>query len=208
MTWLRDHRTLVIFSVLVAAQLAFVLGVIVREEQRLGGLEIVLESRPVDPRDPLRGDYVILSYVAEDVSNVNRFTSRTTGTVYVQFEDRGRYWQPVGVWDTLPDRDEWGRDEAFVRATVTSTDPLQVSYEDLGVYFVPQGTGNLPEPPDVVVSVSADGTTRIKRLEIDGLRWPDDADEVSQDQPAPGPIGAATPRATTEPAAPATSTTR
>ena len=189
---LTGHRRLAIFALLVLAQAILVIAIVVREEQRLGGLEIVLESRPVDPRDPLRGDYVILGYVAEDLAAVPAPGVTDNQTVYVEFLDRGRYWEPNDVYDYLIPRDQWRDGQAFVRATVEATDPLRVSYPNLGVYFVPQGTGVLPDNPDVFVSVSDDGTVRIKHLEINGERWPNDT--VSQDRVPP----ALTPRATNE----------
>ena len=198
MTWLQQHRRLVLFAALVAAQALFVVAIVVREEGRLGGLEIVLESRPVDPRDPLRGDHVILSYVAEEVGGIPGTGLRDGQTIYVEFADRGRFWEPITVRTGRVPRDEWERDRAFVRARVESTSPLRVSYPNLGHYFIPQGAGNPPEAPDVFVSVSDDGTARIKRLEIDGLQWPDET--VSQDRSPPQPRPRATAEAARTPA--------
>ena len=186
MSWVSGHRRLAIFAALVLAQALFVVAIVVREEGRLGGLEIVLESAPVDPRDPLRGDFVILRYVAEDVAGLPALDHRVGETVYVEFQDRGRYWEPVTVNGRLLPRDEWRDGFAWVRARVETADPLRVRYDDLEAYFIPQGTGDPPEPPDVIVSVTDEGLTRIKRLEIDGRVWPDDA--VPQDEARPRPV--------------------
>ena len=185
MSWVQRHRRLVIFIALVAVQTAFILGIVVREEGRLDGLEIVLQSRPVDPRDLLRGDFVILGYAAEDVSGIPAPAVSVGVFVYVELLDSGRYWEPITVNLRLLPRDEWATGHAFLLARVDRTDPLQVSFPDLGEYFIPQGTGDPPEPPDVFVSVSDDGVGRIKRLEIDGVPWPNDT--VTQDQPQPVP---------------------
>ncbi len=203
MNVLANHRRLAIFVALIAAQAIFILAVVVREERRLDGLEIVLQSQPVDPRDPLRGDFVIIRYTAEDVAGLPTPRDLREGeTVYVQFEDRGRYWEPVTVNERLLPRDEWRDGFAWVRARVESTSPLRVRYDDLEFYFIPQGTGDPPEPPDVFVSVGDDGLTRIKRLEIDGVQWPNDT--VSQDQVPPRPA-TLTPRdAPATPESPAT----
>jgi len=171
MEWVSQHRRLAGFAVLVLLQVLLVVGIIVREEQFQRGTEIVLESRPVDPFDPLRGDYVILGYVADDLEGVPGVRPPSGSWVYVVFEDRGRFWEPVEVLSDRPDR-EWTGTLIAIRARVLSASPLQVDYPNLDQYFVPQGTGNLPEPPDVHVSVSADGTARIKYLEIEGERWP------------------------------------
>lgn len=180
MSW-SQHRRLLLFAVLVAVQALFILGIIVREEGRLGGLEIVLESRPVDPRDPLRGDFVILNYAAEDLGHLQAPQVSEGATVHVLFEDRGRFWEPADVSGFgYPPREDWGDDQAWVRARVESSDPLRVSYPNLGNYFIPQGTGAPPRPPEVIVSVSDDGTVRIKRLEIDSNSWPNETVEQSQ----------------------------
>ncbi|MDA0352756.1 MAG: GDYXXLXY domain-containing protein [Chloroflexi bacterium] len=193
MSALGGRGRLLLFALLVLAQVAFVVGIVVREEGRLDGLEIVLESRPVDPRDPLRGDYVILSYVADDVSTIPAFNASVGDVVYVEFVQAGRYWVPSAVNRNLLPRDQWGDGYAFLLARVESTNPLRVSYPDLGVYFIPQGAGEPPTPPDVILSISNDGVARIKRLEVDGAAWP--ANPVSQDQdvpPEPRPAGATT----------------
>jgi len=196
-SWLQHHRRLAIFAVLVLAQAVFVVAIVVREEGRLDGLEIVLESRPVDPRDPLRGDFVILSYRAEEVDGIPALDHRVGETVFIELQDQGRYWVPITVNGRLLPRDEWRDGHAWLLARVESASPLRVSYPDLGAYFIPQGTGDPPEPPDVFVSVSDDGVARIKRLEIDGVRWPEDT--VPQDRqrsPRARPVTDAEPPAT------------
>ncbi len=60
--WLAANRRLAVFGALVALQVVAVVAFIGREELFLRtGTEILVESRPVDPRDPLRGDFIILS---------------------------------------------------------------------------------------------------------------------------------------------------
>ena len=169
---LMRRRRLAIFVVIVGLQVALLVGIIAIEEGRQAGVEIVLESLPVDPRDPLRGDYVILRYRAEDVDDLPGARPRTGDEVYVTFEQRGRYWEPTALSARNPDQDEWDRGRVAIRARVVLESPLRVEYPDLGEYFVPQGTGVLPLPPDVHIAVSRDGVARIKYLEVDGERWP------------------------------------
>ena len=169
---LMRRRRLVIFVGIVGLQVALIVGVIAIEERRQAGVEIVLESLPVDPRDPLRGDYVILRYRAEDVDGLPGARPRDGEEVYVTFEQRGRYWQPTALGARNPAQGEWDRGRVAIRARVVLESPLRVEYPDLGEYFVPQGTGVLPLPPDVHIAVSRDGVARIKYLEVDGERWP------------------------------------
>ena len=166
------RRRLAIFVVIVGLQVALLVGVVATEEGRQSGVEIVIESLPVDPRDPLRGDYVILRYRAENVDGLPGARPRDGEEVYVIFEQRGRYWEPTSLSAGNLSQDGWDRGRVAIRARVSLDDPLMVEYPDLGEYFVPQGTGVLPRPPDVHVVVSRDGVARIKYIEVDGERWP------------------------------------
>ena len=165
---------LAVFVLIVGLQVALVLTVIFIEEGRQGGAEIVLESLPVDPRDPVRGDYVILGYRAERLEGVPGPRPQAGEQVYVVFEQLGRYWEPVSVRTRNLDEGVWDGGRVAIRARVVEASPLRVEYPNLGEYFVPQGTGVLPSPPDVHVAVSRDGTARIRYLEVDGQRWPRD----------------------------------
>jgi uncharacterized membrane-anchored protein len=180
MSSLRAHGRLLAFALLVLLQALVVVGLVVREERlRASGREIVLKAAPVDPRDLLRGDYVILAYEAQSMSyNLRDFSGPepTQGDeVYVVFEREGRYWVPAeyrraAAGDRPPEPGE-----IFLRGTVESVSRrslVRVAYANLDRYYLPQGTGNLPKPPDVVVIVDGDGNARIKRLEIDGKPWP------------------------------------
>ena len=52
----------------VGLQAAWMIGMVVRQETVLAsGRTILLETVPVDPRDLLRGDYVLLRYKISDV---------------------------------------------------------------------------------------------------------------------------------------------
>ena len=52
-----------ILVLVLALQTAWILGTtFVQERVLAGGKVVLLETRPVDPRDLLRGDYVILNY--------------------------------------------------------------------------------------------------------------------------------------------------
>ena len=168
------RRRLALFVLIVGLQVALLLGVIFIEEGRQSGVEIVLESFPVDPRDPVRGDYVILGYRAERLDGLPGGRPRAGAEVYVVFEHRGRYWEPVSLRTQNLGEDEWDRGLVAIRARVVDESPLRVEYPNLGEYFVPQGTGVLPSPPDVHVAVSRNGVARIKYLEVDGERWPRD----------------------------------
>jgi uncharacterized membrane-anchored protein len=172
---LSERRRLVAFLLLVALQAAVVVGFVVREERHLAaGQEVVLRAAPVDPRDPLRGDFVILGYQIEGQPIPYSGTARPGDAIYVLLEQRGRYWEPVSAQPRLDRGEELPRGQALLRGRVSYVTGRRVVVEfpELHQYFVPQGSGILPGPPDVVLAVSRDGTARIKRLEIDGKPWP------------------------------------
>ncbi|TAJ18600.1 MAG: hypothetical protein EPO65_08655 [Dehalococcoidia bacterium] len=173
MNRLRAHPRLATFAVLVLLQALVIIGFVVREERiRATGREIVLKAVPVDPRDLLRGDYVILGY---DVQSIPTYKGlgllRAGDEVYVSLEHVGRYWV---VSEYRPTSLGKPSGAVFITGTidVIDRDTVRVTYPNLDRYYVPQGTGNLPKPPDAIVIVDRDGNARIKRLEIDGKPWP------------------------------------
>ena len=181
MTALRSHSRLAIFAVLVLLQALVVVGFVVREERiRATGRQIVLKAAPVDPRDLLRGDYVILGYeiqqlpsygpdVVEGDTVIVRL--RREGDYYV-IDVAGRY---PPYWSARTEQDVRPGD-VVLRGTVvdagTGGAGARVAYPNLDRFYVPAGTGNLPKPPDAVVVVDREGNARIIELRIDGKPWP------------------------------------
>ncbi len=52
-----------LFILVLALQCAWLLGTVITQEYALAhGKAILLETRPVDPRDLLSGDYLMLNY--------------------------------------------------------------------------------------------------------------------------------------------------
>lgn len=148
------------------------------------GTDVTLHTRPVDPRDFLRGDYVELGY---DISQVpgGALKDRPAGK-----DDR--------VYVTLaPDRDGFHQAISVHTKPVAVTSPevliqghvvggadcgpdrhafcanLQIRY-NLERYFVPEGEGGKLEQArnqrkvSVVAAVASSGRAAIKRLMIDG----------------------------------------
>jgi uncharacterized membrane-anchored protein len=136
------------------------------------GTRVLLETKPVDPRDFLRGDYVVLDYAIADVPDV-LFPEETFpgdkwsgATVYVTLAlDDAGIASAVGASLSRPESGLYikGRREYYWRS---------VDY-GLGVYYVPEGTGRELEEAiqDPDVKVLADvrilwGHGVIKELEI------------------------------------------
>lgn len=183
MSRLRSHARLLAFAVLVLLQALAVVALVVREERlRAVGREIVLKAVPVDPRDLLRGDYVILGYEVQDLSSFSGPAVVAGDRVDVDLRRSDRYWVVSEFRRVEPGERTPEPGAIFLRGTVESVSfpasgqgTVRVAYANLDRYYVPQGTGNLPKPPDVVVIVDGNGNARIKRLEIDGKPWPEPA---------------------------------
>jgi len=163
------------------------IGLIVYDRVRVlrEGSEVTLQTRPVDPRDFLRGDYVVLNY---EITNLPAGALKDTpsegrGTpVFVKLERRpSGFHEAVSVHtEPVPVADG----EALIRGRVTHgascgtthrlfCERLQVSY-GIERYFVPQGEGREIERSrnegkvSVTAAVTPAGRAAIKRLLLGG----------------------------------------
>jgi uncharacterized membrane-anchored protein len=149
------------------------------------GTEVTLQTRPVDPRDFLRGDYVVLNY---DISSVpagalqGQPADGRRPHVYVKLAPR-----PDGVYEAqsvhaervptsgrdvlIRGRVRWGSNCGSSRREFC--DRLQLNY-GIERYFVPEGEGREIESArnqgkvQIVVAVTGSGRATIKRLLLDG----------------------------------------
>lgn len=149
------------------------------------GTEITLDTRPVDPRDFLRGDYVQLRY---QISNVRLDALAGTPSggrdtpIYVKLAPNadGFYGVVSAHLEPVPLADR----EVLIRGRVTGgfncggdvntfCHTADVAY-GIERYFVPEGEGGAIETARnqgkvaIVAAVTSDGRAAIKRLLIDG----------------------------------------
>jgi uncharacterized membrane-anchored protein len=183
--WARIPK-LALFGTAALVQVALLTVMIIDRTQILReGTEITLQTRPVDPRDLLRGDYVVLGYDISQLpagSLLNQSAAARNPMVFVKLAPNrdGLYVavsvhaEPVAV--TSPEVLIRGR--VAYGATCGSTgrafcDELRISY-NLESYFVPEGEGLKLEQLRnqsklaVVAAVLPTGRAAIKRLLIDG----------------------------------------
>ena len=134
------------------------------------GARALLEARPVDPRDFLRGDYVTLDYAISDIPDAlfpdlrEQDKQKNRRTVYVTLALNGAGIASVsGVSLSRP------KEGLYIRGSEAWH---KVDY-GLGIYYVPEGTGRAIENAlrDPNVKVLADtrllwGRGVIKKLEI------------------------------------------
>jgi uncharacterized membrane-anchored protein len=149
------------------------------------GSEVTLQTRPVDPRDFLRGDYVVLNYEISNLpaGELKDTPSQGRGTpVFVKLARKGDGpYEAVSVHaEPVPVADG----EVLIRGRVVSgatcgsnhrvfCDRLRIAY-GIERYFVPQDEGKEIERSrnqgkvSIVAAVTPAGRAAIKRLLLGG----------------------------------------
>lgn len=180
---LRLARGYLIAAVIAASLQTIILGYVIesRAEILRSGAEVLLKTTPVDPRDFLRGDYVVLNY---EISSVPARTvvgplpaEAGEQTMWVRLKK-----QPDGFWgitessfQPLPKGAESVvlKSRPFYNYAVNATDNIRVEY-GIERYYVPEGQGTSLEAArqdgnlTVAARVSAGGTAQIRSLLVDG----------------------------------------
>lgn len=164
------------FILVLALQCAWIGGTVATREYALAtGKIILLEARRADPRDPLRGDYLILNYQISDVP-VNLFsppvaTNLNYGTkIFVALAPAtNQFWEVTraSTNEFMPAANEvllcgqteyaWGRAAGSVHVTY-----------GLENYFVAEGTGNPTGKLTVQAVAPASGRAKIRQVFVDG----------------------------------------
>lgn len=169
----------VIAGVMALFQSGFLLASIQQRADVLrNGTEIVLRTQPVDPRDLLRGDYVILGYditriALASVENAPDTVSRNQ-PIHV-FVKPGSDGLATLSRASLDENATPNTDEIMLagKAHLIGGTTLLVDY-GIERYYVPEGEGLAIEDAqreqrvDAVIAVSESGTAQIKALRIDG----------------------------------------
>ncbi|NEI69487.1 hypothetical protein GR212_07875 [Rhizobium lusitanum] len=176
-------------AIVVAALQTAVLGYMVGERAwgLRSGVEVILKTAPVDPRDLLRGDYVILNY---DISRVPVSTlvggppkeslSNQVLSVRLKKQDDG-YWgiaeSSFGTLEPKPDtvilKSLPFDYVSYGDSAETSQAAISVSY-GIERYYVPEGQGHDIESARndnrvaIAARVSSDGAAHIRSLLLDG----------------------------------------
>ena len=171
-------------AAIVGLQVAWMTATAIQKEIHLSGDNtVLLETAPVDPRDLLRGDYVILRYKISDIPN-SLFASSlpqpppggslgsTLGgrAVYVVLQPNGKFYEALSA-DFEPPKLEPG--QKLIRGTVSNeqwrwrANSVQIIY-GIEKYFVPEGTGNRIGKLTVKAALASDGTPIIQQVFLDG----------------------------------------
>ncbi len=169
---MRNRIVLIITSFLFVA---IALMMIYSKEKVLNeGTLIELETRPVDPRDLLRGDYVVLNYQINGVNFDKDFGTVSPGKeVFVKLEKRGRYWEVKKAYPRLP-ADTGIFMQGIIKGGGRFDNRVEYGIES---YFVPEGKGKKIEEIirrgnkdkiTVEVAVGKAGNAVIKQLLLNG----------------------------------------
>lgn len=172
-------------AILVALLQTAVLGYMIESRASIlrNGVDVVLKTVPVDPRDLLRGDYVVLSY---DISNIPADkvtggfpTEATDAQVSVRLEKQvdGFWTISEASFGTLPPKEGTviARSSPFYFYPTPDSPASSVNVEyGIERYYVPEGEGLVLEEArnasalSVTASVDGDGRMQIRSIAIDG----------------------------------------
>lgn len=174
-----------LLATIVGLQTLWIGTTVLRQELNLGtGTVIHLECRPVDPRDLLRGDFVILSYdisTAEASQFVPPLQPSETlpagSTVWAELTPADGFHRLARVHRKPVDPEPGnvllkGRTGVVGRFAPGTHVPTRIDY-GLERYYVREGTGN-PQgklTADVAVSSSRQGT--LKQVYVEGVPYAD-----------------------------------
>ena len=158
-----------------ALQTAWILGTTIMQEHTLAtGKIILLETRRVDPRDLLRGDYLILNYKISDVP-VNLFSPPVkkdlpAGTkVFVALARGTNGFFEVRRAGT--NAFEPAADEVLLSGKTGwrswNTNAIHIDY-GLENYFVGEGMGNPTGKLTAQIVMPASGRASLKQVFVDG----------------------------------------
>ena len=172
-------------AIIVAALQTAVLGYMVESRASIlrSGADIRLKTLPVDPRDLLRGDYVILSYPVSTISKaiVTGEAPKTSGMVRMSVRLKPG---ADGLWTAT--EANFGDLAPAEGSVVLRTLPFEyysggdglpeTLFVNYGIerYYVPEGEGKVLEEArnqeelEVEARVSKDGTPQIARLILRG----------------------------------------
>jgi uncharacterized membrane-anchored protein len=165
-----------LFILVLALQTAWLLAIVVMQEFALAhGKVILLETQRIDPRDMLRGDYLILNYKISDVPG-KLFSSPVKndlapGTkIFVALAPGTNQFYEITRASTnafAPTANEILLKGKSANRWWNATNSVHVTY-GIENYFVAEGTGNPTGKLTVQVIVPASGHPKIAQVFVDG----------------------------------------
>ena len=171
-------KTIRVWFYLLAAAQAFTLTAWAGWHEWILGASptVLLEVRPVDPDEILRGTYIRLYYSISTIPEALLTESTGSGDlasgsrVCVTLAQQGEFWQAVSA---TPGRcPPGGQDRIEGEAGYSdSAGNLPVDY-GIGRYYVPEGMGNPRGRLSALVAITPDGRPFLKQLYEEGRPYP------------------------------------
>ena len=175
---MKKNKNHIIFAIVMAIIVLVIGGLIYQQEMIIRQGEItIFETRPVDPRDLLRGEYVILRYAIEsDKKILEAVDGLEEGTkVFIELEENEQGIASVKeVFKEKPENIEG----LFI---IGEVDWRGVRFPDLEQFYVPEGSGRAIERAgnDLHVEISLkDGKSRVVKLLDKSLEEIDPSDYI------------------------------
>ena len=128
----------------------------------LTGTTVVLATQPVDPFDPLRGQYIVIQYEISTIPTIEGIKAGDTVYVSLAKDSEG-----VSRYSSASRQPQ--RSGTFIKGKIT-----QVYYDHMGVeygieqYFFERNARFETQGMQVEAKVATDGQARISRLVRDG----------------------------------------
>lgn len=128
----------------------------------LTGKTVILATRPVDPFDILRGQYIVINY---EINNIPIIDGAKEGnSVYVILkEDENKIWRYKSASLSIP------KDEDFIKGSIKSIygDNMRIEY-GIEQFFFERNAEFPTRDLTVEVKISSSGQARISNLLHDG----------------------------------------
>ncbi len=153
-----------------------IIGSFILNKERVlwNGTEVILETVPIDPRDILRGDYVILKYKigeGEKIKNILENKNFSYGDkVFVNLKQKPD--QRVEVVDVFKEKNKAGN--LFIKGIYFEDwNGKKIKFPEIEQYFVPEGKGWEVERMrgknlEALIILTKDGEAVLKNLLKDG----------------------------------------
>jgi len=184
------------FGIAVAVQVLLLGGLIFMHQiVIISGQTVTLKVEPVDPRSPLRGDFVRLRYNISSIDSelvVDNLEESDTAYVVLEPQTSQDYWEPVQVYSEWPD--DVTQNQVVIRGPVENApresgrrrinaNTISINNEqdlrmEYGIeeYFIPEGTGRdvnfAGKKVRAKVKVGSRGRAVLQNVLIDGEPWP------------------------------------
>ncbi len=159
----------------VALQVFIILSIVVFKYFIISaGVEVILKVQPIDPRDPLRGDYITFTY---NISRLPNYLAKSENlkigdVVYVSLREGRTYWTAYKISKRKPDFN----DSVFIKGKVESVgEDLSIIY-GIEEYFIPENTGRnfsfINKFVTAKIFLNKNGNAVLKQIYVNNKPWP------------------------------------